>query len=311
MSPFTSRDVPDQTGRTIIITGANSGTGFETAKVLAARGAEVILAVRNAGKGEAARAAILRATPAASVRVEALDLSRQASVAAFADRLLAAGRPVHALINNAGVMALARREQSPDGHELQLATNFLGHFALTARLLPLLRAGQARVVQLSSVAHRQGRIHLDDLNLKTGYTPWKAYAQSKLAMLMFALELDRRSRAAGWGLTSVAAHPGYARTDLIGNGPLASSSGFARAGFRYFYRPFLEPLVSHSQADGALPILLAATGGVEPGGYYGPVRMKEYKGPPGPAKIEPWAQDEAVARALWAEAERLTGVRFA
>lgn len=310
MARFTSRDVPDQTGRRIIVTGANSGTGFETAKVLAARGAEVILAVRNPGKGEAARAAILRATPEATVRVAQVDLASQVSVAGAAARLLAEGRPIHVLINNAGVMALPTRQESPDGHELQLATNVLGHFALTARLLPLLQAGQARVVQLSSVAHRQGRIHLDDLNLTSGYTPWKAYAQSKLAMLMFALELDRRSAAANWGLTSVAAHPGYARTDLIGNGPLASASGLARAGFRYVYRPFLEPLVSHSQADGALPILLAATGRVEPGGYYGPVRMKEYKGPPGRAKIEPWALDEAVARALWGEAERLSGVRF-
>jgi NAD(P)-dependent dehydrogenase (short-subunit alcohol dehydrogenase family) len=310
MARFTTRDVPDQTGRLIVVTGANSGTGFETAKVLAARGAEVILAVRNAGKGDVARAAILRATPAAAVRVEALDLSRQASVAAFADRLLAEGRPLHALINNAGVMALATRQESPDGHELQLATNFLGHFALTARLLPLLRSGQARVVQLSSIAHRQGRIHLDDLNLTSGYTPWKAYAQSKLAMLMFALELDRRSRAGGWGLTSVAAHPGYARTDLIGNGPLASGSPLVRAGFRYLYRPFLEPLVSHSQAAGALPILLAATGPVTSGGYYGATRLNELKGPPGPAKVEPWARDEAVAKALWEAAERLTGVRF-
>ncbi|HEV7353758.1 MAG TPA: SDR family oxidoreductase [Brevundimonas sp.] len=310
MARFTSRDVPDQTGRRIIVTGANSGTGFETARVLAARGADLVLAVRNPGKGEAARAAILRETPAATVRVEQLDLASQVSVAGAAARLLAEGRPIHVLINNAGVMALPTRQESPDGHELQLATNVLGHFALTARLLPLLQAGQARVVQLSSVAHRQGRIHLDDLNLTSGYTPWKAYAQSKLAMLMFALELDRRSAAANWGLTSVAAHPGYARTDLIGNGPLASASGLARAGFRYVYRPFLEPLVSHSQADGALPILLAATGPVESGGYYGPVRMKEYKGPPGPARIEPRALDAGVAHALWGEAERLSGVRF-
>lgn len=310
MRRFTARDVSDQTGRRIIVTGANSGTGFETARVLAARGADLVLAVRNPGKGEAARAAILRETPDATVRVEQLDLASQASVAGAAARLLAEGRPIHVLINNAGVMALPTRQESPDGPELQLATNFLGHFALTARLLPLLQAGQARVVQLSSVAHRQGRIHLDDLNLTTGYTPWKAYAQSKLAMLMFALELDRRSQAGNWGLTSVAAHPGYARTDLIGNGPLATAPGHVRAGFRYLYRPFLEPLVSHSQADGALPILLAATGMVEPGGYYGATRLNELKGPPGPARIAPRALDAAVARALWGEAERLTGVRF-
>ena len=310
MDRFTSRDVPDQTGKRIVITGANSGTGLEATKVLAAKEAEVIMAVRNAAKGEAARAAVLKASSRANVRVEILDLSSQASVAAFADRLLAEGRPIDVLINNAGVMALPQRRESADGHELQLATNFLGHFALTARLLPLLRAGGARVVQLSSIAHRQGRIHLKDVNLKTGYTAWKAYAQSKLAMLMFALELDRRSRAGGWGLTSVAAHPGYARTDLIANGPLASSSAFVRAGFRYVFRPFIEPLVSHSQADGALPILMAATGQVEPGGYYGATRLNELKGPAGRAEIKPWARDEAVARSLWDEAERLTGVRF-
>lgn len=310
MARFTSRDVPDQAGRRIIITGANSGTGLEATKVLAAKGAEVVMAVRNAAKGDAARAAVLRAAPTANVRVEILDLASQGSVAAFAERRLAEGLAVDVLINNAGVMALPERQESADGHELQLATNFLGHFALTARLLPLLTAGRARVVQLSSIAHRQGRIHLKDVNLTTGYTPWKAYAQSKLAMLMFALELDRRSRAEGWGLTSVAAHPGYARTDLIANGPLASSSAFVRAGFRYVFRPFIEPLVSHSQADGALPILLAATGRVEPGGYYGATRLNELKGPAGPAEIKPWAKDEAVAKALWAEAERLTGVRF-
>ncbi|MFN3353113.1 MAG: SDR family oxidoreductase [Brevundimonas sp.] len=310
MARFTSRDVPDQAGRRIIITGANSGTGLEATKVLAAKGAEVVMAVRNAAKGDAARAAVLRAAPTSNVRVEILDLASQGSVAAFAERRLTEGLAVDVLINNAGVMALPERQESADGHELQLATNFLGHFALTARLLPLLTAGRARVVQLSSIAHRQGRIHLKDVNLTTGYTPWKAYAQSKLAMLMFALELDRRSRAEGWGLTSVAAHPGYARTDLIANGPLASSSAFVRAGFRYVFRPFIEPLVSHSQADGALPILLAATGRVEPGGYYGATRLNELKGPAGPAEIKPWAKDEAVAKALWAEAERLTGVRF-
>lgn len=310
MARFTSRDVPDQAGRRIIITGANSGTGLEATKVLAAKGAEVVMAVRNAAKGDAARAAVLRAAPTSNVRVEILDLASQGSVAAFAERRLAEGLAVDVLINNAGVMALPERQESADGHELQLATNFLGHFALTARLLPLLTAGRARVVQLSSIAHRQGRIHLKDVNLTTGYTPWKAYAQSKLAMLMFALELDRRSRAEGWGLTSVAAHPGYARTDLIANGPLASSSAFVRAGFHYVFRPFIEPLVSHSQADGALPILLVATGRVEPGGYYGATRLNELKGPAGPAEIKPRAKDEAVAKALWAEAERLTGVRF-
>jgi len=166
-------------------------------------------------------------------------------------------------------------------------------------------------VQVSSVVHRQGRIRLDDLNYERSYKPWPVYAQSKLAMLMFALELDRRSRAHGWGLLSTAAHPGYARTALIENGPL-SRSPLVRAGMRRVYRPFIEPLFSHSAAAGALPILLAATSPeVAPGGYYGPARLKEMRGPPGVAVVEPHARDEAVAAELWAAAERLTGARWA
>lgn len=309
MTRFTARNVPDQTGRLIVITGANSGTGFEAARVLTAKGAEVVIAARNAAKADAAIAAIRRETPSALLKFEALDLSRQASVRAAAERLNAAGRPIDVLINNAGVMALPKREVTEDGFEMQLATNYLGHFALTGLILPLLKAGRARTVQLSSIAHRQGRIHLDDLQV-SDYRPWKAYAQSKLAMLMFALELDRRSRANGWGLTSVAAHPGYARTNLIANGPLTGRP-VSRLGMSVFYRPLIEPLISHSAADGALPILLAATGAVKPGGYYGAMRLNELKGPAGEVDLRPWARDETVARELWDASEALTGVKFA
>lgn len=309
MSRFTAAQVPDQTGRLIVITGANSGTGFEAARVLAAKGAEVVVAARNATKAEAAIARIRRETPAANVRFEDLDLSRQTSVRAAAGRLTAQGRPIDVLINNAGVMALPARQVSEDGFELQLATNYLGHFALTGLLLPLLQAGNARTVQLSSIAHRQGRIHLDDLQVED-YRPWKAYAQSKLAMLMFALELDRRSQANGWGITSVAAHPGYARTALIANGPLTGRP-VSRLGMSLIYRPLIEPLVSHSAAAGALPILMAATSpDVKPGGYYGATRLNELRGPAGPVGMRPWARDEAVAARLWEESERLTGVRW-
>jgi NAD(P)-dependent dehydrogenase (short-subunit alcohol dehydrogenase family) len=224
MTSFTLSDIPDQTGKLAIVTGANSGTGFETTKALSARGAEVVIATRSADRAEAAILAIRRAQPQGRLRFEPLDLASQASVAAFADRLLAEGRPIDILVNNAGVMALPQRTVTADGFETQLATNYLGHFALTARLLPLLRRGQARVVQLSSIVHRHGRIQLDDLQFEAAYKPWPAYAQSKLAMLMFALELDRRSRANGWGLTSVAAHPGYARTGLIASGPMSRSA---------------------------------------------------------------------------------------
>ncbi len=305
---YSPADVPDQTGKFVIITGGNGGTGFEAAKVLAVKNAEVLIAARDAKKGERAVQDIRRLTPGAQVRFERLDLSSQADVARFAEARLAEGRRIDVLINNAGIMALPKRQTSVDGHELQLATNFLGHFALTARLLPLLKGG--RTVQLSSIKHRSGRIHLDDLNLERGYGDWKAYDQSKLAMLMFALELDRRSRANGWGVTSVAAHPGYARTGLIGAGPLGTRP-VSRFMFSVVYRPFIEPLISHSAADGALPILMAATApDVSPGGYYGPTTGKELKGPAGPVGMKPHARDEAVAAALWEAAERLTGVRF-
>jgi NAD(P)-dependent dehydrogenase (short-subunit alcohol dehydrogenase family) len=249
--------------------------------------------------------------PRARLRVEALDLSRQTSVTAFADRLLAEGAPVHILVNNAGIMALDRREQTEDGHELQWATNYLGHFALTARLMPLLKAGQARVVQLSSIMHRPGRLRFDDLNYVHSYKPWPVYGQSKLAMLMFGLELDRRSRANGWGLTSVTAHPGYARTALIGNGPLGRRP-VVRAVMQLVFRPFIEPFISHSAADGALPILMAATDPtIGPGAFVGPQGVKEMKGPPGPAEAEPHALDEAAAARLFDDTETTLGVRFA
>ncbi|MES2859948.1 MAG: SDR family oxidoreductase [Pseudomonadota bacterium] len=310
MAFFTTDDIPDLTGKLAIVTGANSGTGFETALELARHGAEVVLAVRSVARGEEAVGRIRRVVPAASLRVEPLDLASQASVTAFADRLLSAGRPVEILVNNAGVMALPTREVTVDGFEMQLATNYLGHFALTARLLPLLEAGRARVVQLSSIAHRQGRIRFDDLNHTTGYKAWPVYAQSKLAMLMFALELDRRSTAGDWGLTSVAAHPGYARTGLIANGPLVKSP-IARAGLELIFRPLIEPLISHSAAAGALPILMAATDpSVKGGAYVGATRLMELKGPPGPAKAEPQALDTAAAARLWEATEAMLGVRF-
>ncbi|AQR62541.1 short chain dehydrogenase [Brevundimonas sp. LM2] len=310
MAFFTTDDIPDLTGKLAIVTGANSGTGFETALELARKGAEVVLATRSAARAEDAIRRILAAVPGAKLRFEALDLADQASVNACADRLLSQGRAIDVLVNNAGVMALPTREVTIDGFERQLATNYLGHFALTARLLPLLSAGRARVVQLSSIAHRQGRVRFDDLNYTTGYRAWPVYAQSKLAMLMFALELDRRSTAGGWGLTSVAAHPGYARTGLIANGPLVKSP-IARAGLNLIFRPLIEPLVSHSAAAGALPILMAATDpSVAGGAYVGPTRMQELKGPPGPAKAEPQALDAAAAARLWDATEAMLGVRF-
>lgn len=306
MTDWTTNDIPDQSGRLAVVTGATGGLGLETALVLAGKGAEVVLAARNPDKGAQAERLIRQRHPTADVRFDLLDLGDLGSVAAFADRQLASGRPVDILINNAGVMALPRRQTTADGFEMQFGTNYLSHFALTGRLLPLLTAANARVVQLSSMAHRGGAIRLDDLNYQTGYRPWPVYQQSKLAMLMFAIELQRRSDANGWGLTSVAAHPGFARTDLIANGP--SSDG---GGFFGLASGILARFMSHSAADGALPTLLAATSPtVAPGGYYGPQGFQEAKGPPGVAEIKPQAKDADVARRLWDESERLTGVRY-
>ena len=302
---WTTNDIPDLSGRLAIVTGATGGLGLETAIVLAGKGAEVVLAARNPAKGAEAERLIRSRHPNAPVRFDLLDLASLACVQAFAERHLATGRPIDILIDNAGIMALPTRQTTVDGFEMQFGTNYLSHFALVGRLLPLLTAAKARVVQLSSVAHRSGHIRLDDLNYQTHYSPWPVYQQSKLAMLMFALELQRLSEAHGWGLTSVAAHPGFARTDLIANGHAGKPGLFAR-GAR-----LLEAVLSHSAADGALPILMAATlPDPTSGGYYGPTGFQEMKGPPGVAVIKRQARDADVARRLWAESERLTGVAY-
>jgi NAD(P)-dependent dehydrogenase (short-subunit alcohol dehydrogenase family) len=305
MSEWTLSDIPSQTGRLAVVTGATGGLGYETALALAAAGGEVILAGRNPAKGRDALKRILEATPGAKVRFEELDLASLASVAAFADRLISQGKPIDLLVNNAGVMALPEKGTTTDGFEMQLGTNYLGHYALTARLLPLLRRGkQPRVVQLSSTAHRMGAIRFDDLQSERSYSPWKAYSQSKLAMLMFALELQRRSDAGGWGLMSNGAHPGYARTDLIANGP-------GNMGILTKLNVLVQPLISQSAAGGALPTLLAATSpDAEGKGYYGPDGLFELKGAPTKAHIAKQARDEAAGARLWDVSEKLTGVKW-
>ncbi len=253
MAPWTVADIPPQNGKFAIVTGANSGIGYDTALELARAGAEVIIATRNAARGEAAVARIKMALPHALVRFEALDLASLASVRDFAARIKASHGKLDILVNNAGVMALPRRRLTVDGFETQLGVNFLGHFLLTALLLPLLMKAEApRVVQISSIAHRRGKIALDDLQAEKSYKPWRVYQQSKLAMLMFALELQRRSDAGGWGITSVAAHPGIATTELVANGP-GNDSLTGRLW------PIFGHFITHSSAAGALPTLLAAT----------------------------------------------------
>ena len=309
MSRWQLSDMPPQRTRLAIVTGASrGGLGHATALALAGAGARVVLAVRNADKGEAARQALLAAHPAADVRVEALDLARLTSVAAFAERIGARHERVDLLINNAGVMAPPQRQTTADGFELQFGSNYLGHFALTARLLPLLRAAPApRVVNLSSLAHRQGRIAFDDLQGERAYRAWTGYGQSKLAMLMFALELQRRSDTHDWGLRAIAAHPGYARTELIANGP-AVAGGRSLLGA---LSAALGPWFSHSAAAGALPTLYAATApDAQGGGYYGPDGVFEMKGAPAPAAIARRARDADVARRLWETSCALAQVRF-
>jgi len=294
--------------KTAVVTGGTGGLGYTTAVGLARTGARVVLAGRNPAKGEAALARLRREAPGADAEFELLDLASLASVTAFAERTLAAHPALDILVNNAGVMAPPARQVTADGFELQFGTNYLGHFALTARLLPaLLRAEDgARAVQVSSLAHRGGVIAWGDLQGERRYNPWKSYGQSKLAMLMFALELARRAAAQGWPLVSVAAHPGWAVTDIITNGPGAGAPGLRehvmQAGFRLF---------GQSAADGARPIVFAATSpDAKAGGYYGPAGFGEIKGPTGPSRIMPQAQDAEAAKRLWTVSETLTGVAF-
>ncbi len=298
-------DIPDQSGRIAVVTGPG-GLGFETALALAGAGARVILAGRNPNKGAAAVASIKGRALNADVAFALLDLASLASVEACAASLLADLPRVDILINNAGVMAPSTRQETVDGFELQFGVNYLGHFALTGRLLPLLREGRhPRVVSLSSIAHRMGTIRFQDLQWRRSYSAWGAYGQSKLAMLMFALELQRRSDAAGWRLTSLAAHPGFARTELIANGPGARG---AMAGLSNLF----QPLVSQSAAQGALPALFAATAPEATGGaYYGPDGVLELTGSPGPAKIMAKARRPDDGARLWRESERLTSQVFA
>jgi NAD(P)-dependent dehydrogenase (short-subunit alcohol dehydrogenase family) len=305
MTGWTTADIPPQDGKTAVITGATGGLGYETALALAGAGATVVLTGRNKAKGGLALQNIRSQFPNARISYEDLDLAKLASVADFAARFAAGHQSLDLLINNAGVMALPKRQQTSDGFEMQFGTNYLGHYALIAHLFPLLRRGnQPRVVNLSSLAHRSGTIDFDDLQGTRSYVPWKAYSQSKLAMLMFAIELQYRSDAAGWGLMSNAAHPGYARTELIANGPGAS-------GLLWQINKALRPFVSHSAAEGALPTLFAATSPqARAAGYYGPNWFYELKGPPVPAKIMPQAEDAAVMARLWDVSAALTGVSF-
>ncbi|WP_434452108.1 SDR family oxidoreductase [Lentzea sp. E54] len=294
--------VPDQRGKRVVVTGANSGTGKEAAKRLAGAGADVVLAVRTEAKGEQAKAEILTAHPGALVEVRRLDLADQASVGTFADELIAGGKPLDVLVNNAGVMNVPARTETGDGFELQLASNFLGPFALTVRLLPLLLAAPApRVVTMASGAAYLGRIDFDDLQARRRYSPMPAYARTKLANLLMTVHLADLAAERDWPLLSLAAHPGYTRTNLTTSGPRLNGG---RPGLVESISYKLTP--SQGVEQGTEPLLYAAA---DPGavacGYYGP--RWALVGPTKPASMPRSARDKALAARLWAEAERLTG----
>lgn len=298
MTTWTFADIPDQTGRTAIVTGANTGIGLETARMLALKGASVVLACRNPDKGQAALDRIAAEKPKGSATLSLLDLSDLDSVAAFAKGFASKHARLDLLINNAGVMVppLGRTKQ---GFELQFGTNHLGHFALTGHLLPLvLGTPGARIVVVASTAQNWGRVDFEDPNWEhRSYSAWRAYGQSKLANMMFALELHRRLSAASAGVPATAAHPGWTATDL------QRTAGFAR---------FFNPMFAMKPADGALPTLRAATDpAAESGSYWAPAGWFELSGPPARARIPEKAQDEAVAARLWEVSEKLTGVSLA
>jgi NAD(P)-dependent dehydrogenase (short-subunit alcohol dehydrogenase family) len=301
-----TREIPPQTGKIALVTGAHSGIGWHTALELARAGGEVILAARSAEKGRDAVERIRRELPAAKVRAEVLDLASLQSIRAFAAKVSNEAR-LDLLVNNAGVMAIPKRQVTKDGFEMQFGTNFLGPFALTLLLLPTLQhAASPRVTTVSSGAANMGlkKVNFDDLQWEKSYAPWKAYCQSKLADLMFTLELARRCAAAGNTLLSNAAHPGYARMNLQTSGP-----GTSRNPIRNMIEAMMEFVMSQDAVQGAPPTLRAATAmDAVPGSYYAPDRMFGLKGHPVLVPVPKPAENEAAARRLWEIAEKLTGV---
>jgi NAD(P)-dependent dehydrogenase (short-subunit alcohol dehydrogenase family) len=300
---WTAAQIPSLDGKKVLITGANSGIGYQAAVQLARHGAHVILACRSAKKGEEAIARLQKELPSASVELMLLDVSSLADVRRFADEFLKRGIYLDILINNAGVMALNPRQVTPEGFERQFATNHLGHFALTGLLLPSIMAAPApRVVTVASLAHQGGKIHFDDLQLERGYKPWTAYNQSKLANILFARELARR--AAGTPLLSIPVHPGVSQTSIVANGPGGSD---LKTRVLFTFAKFL----TQSDEAGALPTLYAATSpNARAAEYIGPDGFMEMKGAPVVVKPRSNALDEAVGQRLWAASEELTGVVY-
>ncbi len=300
---WTEADVPDQSGRVAIVTGSNTGLGYETARVLAARGAHVVLAVRKVEKGQAAAAKITDLSPRADIKVQPLDVSSLQSVRTSAEEIKAAYPRIDLLINNAGVMYVPKRELTKDGFEMQFGTNHLGPFALTGLLLDhLLPVPGSRVVMVASMAHRiRAAIHFDDLRWDRSYDRVAAYGQSKLANLLFTYELQRRLAARNEPTIAVAAHPGISDTELTRHLPQIILPAYN----------LLAPLVTNSAAMGALPTLLAATdASVQGGQYYGPDGFQELRGYPKLVTSTSQSHDEGLQERLWTVSEELTGVTF-
>ena len=297
MAKWTAQDIPDQTGRRVVVTGANGGLGYHVSLELARHGARVVLAARNAEKGRAALERLRAEVPDADAELRSLDLADLASIRAFAEGL---DEPLDLLVNNAGVMAGPHR-RTADGFELQFGTNHLGHFALTGLLLRRLLEGDApRVVQVSSGAHRMGKMNFDDLQSEGRYWRWGAYGQSKLANLLFMRELGRRAAEAGTPLVSVAAHPGYAATDLQSTGVKIDD----------LFMWVSNKVIAQSDAMGALPLLFAATQDLESGAYVGPDGVGEQRGHPKLVGMTGRARSDEDARRLWQVSEELTGVQY-
>lgn len=303
MAHWNTSQIPSQKGRLAVVTGTG-GLGFEDALELARAGADVIIAGRNAQKGAGAVARIVAEVSAANVRFEQVDLASLKSIRRFGKRLRNDSAKLDLLINNAAVMMPPTRQLTADGFELQMGTNYLGHFALTAELLPLMQNGsRARVVTVSSVAARDGKIDIDDLQAQRRYRPLLVYSNTKLACVMFALDLQRRSEANGWGIESIAAHPGICRTDLLHSAP----GRWSAVGLMWSLSRFMF----QSASQGALPTLFAATSPeARAGAYYGPDKLDELRGFPALAKVPPRAEDKTAAEKLWRVSEQLTGAAF-
>ena len=304
---WTASQLLPQNGKMILITGANSGVGYQAALELARHGAHILLGVRNPSRGRDALQRLMREAPGATAELAEFDLASLESVRSFADSFLLRDQALDVLINNAGVMGFPDREVTVDGFERQFGTNHLGHFALTGLLLPALkRSAAARIVTVASLAHRNGTIEKNNLQSERSYDPMGAYNNTKLANLMFAFELDRRLRRAGTQVLSIAAHPGVAKTDIFQNGP------GDRGNLKMKLTKFMASALAQNDAMGALPLEYAATvPGIKGGQYIGPDGLSEIKGHPTVVQPKARALDQGKARELWTESERLTGVVYA